>query len=135
MLKFKNKIRIMSFVTSTLLLVPNLSAKSINHKSYDSKSATYYNQCVGCHGYKAEKSAFDRARPLRTLSKEDLYNKISYYKNTPNKKLTTEMLMNKQIKDVSEEEIKKVVTFILSLPETQKRGSSLVLKDNKVEIH
>jgi len=125
----KNKISVISLMaTSLFVFSSDLSAKISHHETYDSKSAIYYNQCVGCHGYKAEKSAFDRARPLRTLTKEDLYNRISYYKDSKNLTLTTEMLMNKQIKGISHEDIENVVTFILSLPATTTRDSKAVVK-------
>jgi len=125
----KNKTNRLALTALSLFIVSSsLYAKSSHEENYDSKSATYYNQCVGCHGYKAEKSAFHRARPLRSLTKEDLYNKISYYKDSKNLTLTTEMLMNKQIKGISNEDIENVVTFILSLPSTVKRDSKAVVK-------
>ena len=125
----KNTITRLSLTTLALAIATSsLSAKISYHETYDSKSAIYYNQCVGCHGYKAEKSAFDRARPLRTLTKEDLYNRISYYKDSKKLTLTTEMLMNKQIKNISYEDIENVVTFILSLPATTKRDNKAVVK-------
>jgi len=110
------------------ILSSGLFAKSSHEEGYDSRSAIYYNQCVGCHGYKAEKSAFHRARPLRTLTENDLYNRISYYKNSKELTLTTEMLMNKQIKNLSHEDIKKVVSYILSLEETVKRSGEKIVK-------
>jgi len=124
-----NKIHKIGLASSTIFILSSVVfAKSSHHETYDSKSATYFNQCVGCHGYKAEKSAFHRARPLRTLTKNDLYNRISYYKNSKELTSTTEILMNKQIKNLSHEDIKRVVSFILSLEETIKHNDKKTAK-------
>jgi len=125
----KSRTNMIGLTVSTIFILSSgVSAKSSHHETYDSRSATYFNQCVGCHGYKAEKSAFHRARPLRTLTKDDLYNRISYYKNSKELTSTTEVLMNKQIKNLSHEDIKKVVSFILSLEETKKHNDEKTVK-------
>jgi len=126
MFSFQYRVSIISFLgVLTTLGSESLNAKSIALKSYDKKSAIYYNQCVECHGYKAEKSAFNRARPLRELSKSELYKKLLYYKNGANLKLTTEMVMNKQIKNVNKRELKNIVEYISSLP----------LRDKKIDLY
>ena len=123
---FKNKISIMSFaVSATILLSTQLYAKNTVETFHDRKAASQYCQCVGCHGYKAEKSAFNRARPLRELSKEDLLAKLTYYKNRSDFKLTTEQLMNKQIRDISNADLENIVSYIMTLPKTEKRKNNI----------
>ena len=70
-----------------------------------------YNQCAGCHGEKGEKSALNRSKVINQMTKQEIIDALSGYKNNsyggPMKGL-----MKVQVKKLTLEEIIQLAEHI-----------------------
>lgn len=77
--------------------------------------ALYNRTCFRCHGVEAERSSYNNARVLRTLSKEELMNQIEGYRRDASYGGSTSLVMHQASVTLTSQEIRSLAEYISSL--------------------
>ena len=77
--------------------------------------ALYDRTCFRCHGAQAERSSYNNARVLRTLSKEELMNQMESYRRDPSHGGSTAIVMHQASVALTTQEIRSLAEYISSL--------------------
>lgn len=82
----------------------------------DPSATLYSKKCAQCHGMRAEKPAFNLSRPLNSLSAEELHTLLyGYRSNSYQGGGTMKPLMQKLVRDLSDQEIETLISYIKSI--------------------
>ncbi|MBE0496984.1 MAG: c-type cytochrome [Campylobacterales bacterium] len=86
--------------------------------------ALYDRTCFKCHGVEAERSSYNNARVLRTLSKEELVTQIEGYRRGSDFGGSTSMIMHQAAVVLSTPEINSLAVYIKSLDASPEQSTS-----------
>jgi len=74
----------------------------------------YTSQCISCHGAKGEIKAYNKSKPLNTLSVEDMALAINEYDHNVRKGMTAN-LMKPYAAGLTEQKLKNIATYLKTL--------------------
>ncbi len=77
--------------------------------------ADLYKKCAGCHGEDGKHKAFDRSDIIAGKSKDELLKKLISFQNISSEATGTSKVMNKQLKNLSKEELEELADYISKL--------------------
>lgn len=106
-------LRFMFFSLSTLLF---LSSSSCAQEASLERGAQLFKQCAGCHGQDGHNKAFGKSGIIAGQSAEDLMESIKFYRESEFKAHGTSLVMSKQAKSMSMQDINDVAHYISKLP-------------------
>ncbi len=75
-----------------------------------------YRQCAGCHGIDGKNKAFGKSGVIAGQNVKDLIESIKFYRESEFKAHGTSLVMSKQTKNMSEQDINEVAQYISKLP-------------------
>ncbi|KHG35231.1 MAG: hypothetical protein OA34_00555 [Sulfurospirillum sp. MES] len=78
--------------------------------------AQLFKQCAGCHGADGRNKAFGKSGIIAGQSAEDLMESIKFYRESEFKAHGTSLVMSKQTKNMSLQDISDVAHYISKLP-------------------
>ena len=93
--------------------VANKAKEATNNNNEKGKKA--FNKCVGCHGTDGKTKALGKSKIIAGQAVADLEKKINEYKAGTRNSAGMGQLMQGQVKDLSDEDIKAIAEYISSL--------------------
>ncbi len=78
-------------------------------------AAKIYQKCAGCHGEKGRHKAFNRSGIIGGEPKEEILEKLKFFKEGDFPSQSTSKVMKKQLKNLSEEDLEKLADYISHL--------------------
>jgi len=86
--------------------------------------ALYDRTCFRCHGVEAERSSYNNARVLRTLSKEELMEQMENYRRDSSHGGSTALIMHQASAALTSQEIRSLAEYISSLDAKPEQATS-----------
>ncbi len=93
------------------LIIGLLSTTSL----FCAEGAKIYQKCAGCHGEKGRHKAFNRSGIIGGKPKEEILEKLKFFKEGDFPSQSTSKVMKKQLKNLSEDELEKLAKYISTL--------------------
>ena len=106
-------LRLLSYSFGTLLF---LSSIACAQEPSSEHGAQLFKQCAGCHGADGRNKAFGKSGIIAGQSAEDLMESIKFYRESEFKAHGTLLVMSKQTKNMSLQDISDVAHYISKLP-------------------
>ena len=75
-----------------------------------------YAQCAGCHGKDGKNKAFGKSGVIAGQDSADLMESLNFYKESEFKGQGSTLVMAKQLKTFSTQDLNDVVTYVSKLP-------------------
>lgn len=102
--------RISISLLATLIFSSFLYAQEAN------RGEALFKQCAGCHGVDGRNKAFGKSGAIAAQSSEELMESLKFYKESEFKTHSTTLVMSKQVKNMSTQDLTEVARYISKLP-------------------
>jgi len=103
-------------IIASFLTLLILSSLIYAQEPSTNRGETLFKQCAGCHGADGHNKAFGKSGIIAGQGTEELLESIKFYRESEFKTHSTSLVMSKQVKNMSTQDITDVVNYISKLP-------------------